>query len=292
MTLLGAPVMKGKAQDMAIQHKIDDLSRALERLQHLHAHDALAILKNSLAIPKLLYLLRTSECYDNPLLSQFDDTLRKGLTTILNVDISDQWLQASLPVGHGGLEIRSARMLAPSAFLVSAASRLSLQQAILPDSIRTLTDQSTESAESSWADLANSPKPAAETHHIQKVWDGLVATNFKSAILSRARCTVDRARLLAASSPHSGDWLHAPPITAVGLRLSDEAVRFAVAHRLGSKACEPHTCVCGKAVDGRGLHGLSCPEAPRDNNVTAISATSCGELSNAHRCRQSMNQSV
>ena len=70
MTLLGAPVTEEKAQDMAIQHKIDDLSTALERLQHLHAQDALVILKNSLAIPKLLYLLRTSECYDNPLLSQ------------------------------------------------------------------------------------------------------------------------------------------------------------------------------------------------------------------------------
>jgi len=75
---------------------------------------------------------------------------------------------------------------------------------------------------------------------------------------------VDKARLLAAASPHSGDWLHAPPITAVGLRLSDEAIRVAVAHRLGSKACDPHTCVCGKAVDARGLHGLSCRRrAPR-----------------------------
>jgi len=38
-------------------------------------------------------------------------------------------------------------------------------------------------------------------------------------ILSRAPSDVDKARLLAAASPHSGDWLHAPPITAVGLRL-------------------------------------------------------------------------
>jgi len=37
--------------------------------------------------------------------------------------------------------------------------------------------------------------------------------------------------------------VHAPPITAVGLRLSYEAVRIAVAHRLGCKACEPHTCM-------------------------------------------------
>jgi len=110
--------------------------------------------------------------------------------------------------------------------------------------------------------------------HIQKVWDGLVATNVQSAILSRARCTVDKTRLLAASSRHSGDWLHAPSITAVGLRLSGEVVRVAVAHRLGNKACEPHTCVCGKAVDGRGLHGLSCcrrsPRQQRHSHLNDI----------------------
>ena len=49
MTLLEAPVFKGKAQDNAIQDKIDDLTRAVERLKHLQAHDTLVILKNSLA---------------------------------------------------------------------------------------------------------------------------------------------------------------------------------------------------------------------------------------------------
>ena len=44
-------VLKGKAQDKAIQDKIDDLTRAVERLRHLQAHDASVILKNSLAIP-------------------------------------------------------------------------------------------------------------------------------------------------------------------------------------------------------------------------------------------------
>ena len=40
MTLLGALVLKGKAQDKAIQDKIDDLTRADERLAYLHAHNA------------------------------------------------------------------------------------------------------------------------------------------------------------------------------------------------------------------------------------------------------------
>jgi len=35
----------------------------------------------------------------------------------------------------------------------------------------------------------------------------------------------EKARLLATGSLHSGDWLHAPPIASVGLRLSVEAVR-------------------------------------------------------------------
>ena len=45
---------------------------------------------------------------------------------------------------------------------------------------------------------------------------------------------------LSASSPHSGDWLYALPITSCGLRLDDEAVRVAVGLRLGSSLCVPH----------------------------------------------------
>ena len=37
MTLLGAHVLKGKGQDKVIQDKIDNLTRAVERLKHLQA---------------------------------------------------------------------------------------------------------------------------------------------------------------------------------------------------------------------------------------------------------------
>ena len=149
-------------------------------------------------------------------------------------------------------------MLAPSAFLASAASTLELQQSILPEGIMTSEDNSTESAEILWTTLSGASKPTSEQCHIQTVWDGLVWANQMTAILSRTSDVTDKARLLAVSSPHAGDWLHAPPIASVGLRLSDEAVRVAVAHRLGSKPCEPHTCVCGKPVSAQGLHGLAC----------------------------------
>jgi len=127
------------------------LEKAVDRFSFRHSLDAPVLLKNSLAMPKLLCTLRTSDCSDNPLLAQFDSTLRTALSGMLNVDLSDdQWTQASLLVRNGGLGIRSAQMLASSAFLASAASTLKLQQSILPPSIQTLVDKSTETAEITW----------------------------------------------------------------------------------------------------------------------------------------------
>ena len=53
----------------------------------------------------------------------------------MNVSLSDDdWLQVSLPVQKGGLGIRSAGMLASSAYFASAAAMLRLQNAILANS--------------------------------------------------------------------------------------------------------------------------------------------------------------
>jgi len=59
------------------------------------------------------------------------------------------------------------------------------------------------------------------------------------------------------SAPHSGDWLHALPISSCGLRLDDKAVRVAVGLRLGARLCEPYQCPCGAKVGPEGTHGLS-----------------------------------
>jgi len=54
MTLLDSPVLKGTAQDAAISHKIDELEKAVDCLSLLHSQAALVLLKNSLAMSKLL----------------------------------------------------------------------------------------------------------------------------------------------------------------------------------------------------------------------------------------------
>jgi len=59
------------------------------------------------------------------------------------VDLNDeQWRQALLPVGEGGLGIRTAQMLPLSAFLASAALTSALQQSTIPNSVSLLEDES------------------------------------------------------------------------------------------------------------------------------------------------------
>ena len=80
LTLLGAPILEGRAVDNTVKDKIVTLERSIKRFE-------------------TLYILRTSPCANNPLLQQFDMLLKNGLETILNVQLSDtQWKRALLPV--------------------------------------------------------------------------------------------------------------------------------------------------------------------------------------------------
>jgi len=71
-----------------------------------------------------------------------------------------------------------------------------------------------------------------------------------------------RACILVARTPHSGDWLLALPVTACGHWFDDKAVHIAVALRLGSGLGSPRSCHCGSLVDATGTHGLVCKHVP------------------------------
>jgi len=51
---------------------------------------------------------------------------------------------------------------------------------------------------------------AGDQRHIQKEWDKPVAENHQAQLFLRVVSDLDKARLLAAACPHSGDWLVAP----------------------------------------------------------------------------------
>ena len=132
-TLLGAPIFAGSAMDAALEVLLNDLKHAVDRLQFVSSHDALVLLRNCLGGPKLQYVLRACPCNDHPLLHQFDQLMRSAVSMTCNLVINeDQWTQASLPVWSGGLGIRNVTMLAPSAFLASAAGSLTPRDSWIP----------------------------------------------------------------------------------------------------------------------------------------------------------------
>jgi hypothetical protein len=61
-TLLGTPIHVDGI-DRAIRDRLASLELAVPRLKKLSSHEALFLLRNSLAMPKLQYLLRTAPCF-------------------------------------------------------------------------------------------------------------------------------------------------------------------------------------------------------------------------------------
>jgi hypothetical protein len=68
--LLGAPLVVGNHLDAVLEGKRRELCLLIKRLKLMPSHDSLFLLRNILAAPRLMYLLRTAPCTD----------------TILNVD--------------------------------------------------------------------------------------------------------------------------------------------------------------------------------------------------------------
>ena len=80
------------------------------------------MLKNCFSLPKLLYLLRTSTCFDHPaFLEKYDKTVRDGLSKVCNGNYDNiSSTQLALPAEMGGLGVSSASILALPGFLASA----------------------------------------------------------------------------------------------------------------------------------------------------------------------------
>jgi hypothetical protein len=270
-SLLGAPLFIGSELDDAWSNRLTDLRRAVERLSLLGAQDALILLRASFSAPRVQHLMRCSPSVDHSALSEFDNILRSAICKITNCDLSDnQWLQAGLPIRDGGLGIRRVSSLALPAFLASAAGSLPLQDAILSQ-VDLKPDSFFAQYLPRWSAAVDSPPPDLPLSGKQSFWDRPGVLSDKAKVGSNLLNEHGKASFLAATASHSGDWLLALPITACGLRLEDEAVRTAVALRLGVDLCVPHVCHCVAQVDAFGVHSFVCKHASgRINRHQAI----------------------
>ena len=213
--------MASKVLDKALEKKHDEFKRSSERLQLITSHDTLVLLKSSCSSPPLMHILRSSPCDGHMTLTSISDVLCDCLIHIANVSINDlQWLQATLPVKVGGLGIRSPVKFALSTFLASVSNILQLQNDLLRNCPALPDDQ-------------------LNTYLFR--W----TTSFQPSPLPTLASQPDehnRVRLLSATAPHSGNWLHVLPISSCKLRLDGDAIRVAIGLRLGANLCDPHVC--------------------------------------------------
>jgi hypothetical protein len=168
--------------------------------------------------------------------------------------------QLSLPVRWGGLGIRSAVFVAPSAFLSSVTASSFLLTQLLPSISASNSDTTFLEALSMWQVGAGSSSPPQDLDGAssrQRNWDEPRCAH-AAHLISSGLDLVGKARLLAGQANGSGSWLLALPSSSLGLRLSDEETRVAVGLRLGSRLVREHKCVCGATVEPDGRHGLAC----------------------------------
>ena len=213
------------------------------------------------SLKSCIYILRSAPCFSSAHLGAYDEELRSTLSEVLNISLEDDssWPQASLPVGYGGIGVRRATQLVPSAFLASAAGSSAVISRIFPDQFGSSIYPYVEQALSVWSESHDQPPPPSPVDKRQKAWDVPVVQESYDSLLDNAPDARSRARLLEVATKESGTWLHALPISAVGLRMGDDVIRIATGLHLGVPICRPHHCQhCYTEVNELGLHGLSC----------------------------------
>ena len=92
-----------------------------KRLQQIESHEALFLLRNCLAMPKLTYFLRTAPCFHKfGTLESFDLVVKETLVNILTIKLPQPlYEQATLPIANGGLGIRLVTEIALVGYLSS-----------------------------------------------------------------------------------------------------------------------------------------------------------------------------
>ena len=233
----------------------------LTNLEKIDSHPAVFLLQNALAIPKVMYFLRTCPTWRNrPILEQFDDSLRTGLGKILNNKIDDRtWTQMTLPISLGGLGIRKTVDLAVPAFLSSANATAFASNALLS----TIKEYSFSiEADTLWRERMgeNAELFYPQDITIQEQFDRPICNLILKQLIESSTPS-EKAILLAVSSEHASDWLTAIPVSKLYLRLDDSALKIAIGLRFSTRFCSPYQCVCGRQVDPYGRHGLSCKVA-------------------------------
>ena len=151
-------------------------------------------------------------------------------------------------------------MLAPSAFLTSAASTLAFQQDILPPSYSLVGDDIRIQVESVYVYKVCVSTLETIVQHYQDACDAAIVNSILRTFIASAVTDVN--------TPDSKHHLLLTLVIGFTyLQLlswgADDEVGISVAPRLVIKACSLNNGVCGRLVDVGGLRGLLLRSTPR-----------------------------
>ena len=253
---LGSP-LGPKSQADSLEKKINELEEVNGIVEKLDALCGFVMLKNCFSLPKLLYVMRTSTCFNHPALSQKNDkTVRDGLSKWCNVNFDDILsTQLALPPEMGGLGVSSASIFAHSGILASAFGASDFVTTIFSE---TFEDVSLTKALEKWMSLTYEQESSLDG--TQKNWTQPVYVKTAQDLISRM--DDKRSKIFNAhQGKFASQWVNVVPCKNLGLKLDDQQLRISIALRLGANICVAHTCNCGKRVERDGLHGLSCTKS-------------------------------
>ena len=153
LIILGSPLSPKSLADL-LEKNIFEVEKNIGIIEKLDAHHGSFMLKNCFSLPKLLYFLRTSTCFNHPVFSEkYDKTVREVFSKVCNVNFDKiSSIQLALPAEMGGLGVSSASSLALPAFLASTFGASDFPPTIFSG---TFEDVSFTKALEKWLSLTN-----------------------------------------------------------------------------------------------------------------------------------------
>ena len=182
------------------------------------------MLKNSFSLPKFLYFLRTSTCFNHPvLLKKYDKTVRGGLFKVCSVNFDDiSRTQLALPAEMSGLGVSSASLFALPAFFASAFGASDFLTTIF---LETFEDVSFTKALEKWLSLTNEQKSPLDG--TQKNWTQPVFVKTAQEMISKM--DDKRSKVFNAHQGKFGSrWLNVVPCKNLDLKLDDAQFRIPI----------------------------------------------------------------
>ena len=264
-TLLGCPIGPPSYCEGVFQTRLERVKTSLGHLRDMaDAQLEMTLLRSCLALPKVSFVLRACPpSHIHHSTNLFDATIRHTLEDIVGGPVSDwSWLKAGLPSSLGGLNLRSASLHAPAAFIASTSASQPLVEQILghtPSSFLNIRDTvsalAAAAVNSNWLSLEDIDVPLRQ-HSLSAVIDKAIFDR----LLVSAPSIRSRALALSSSLPHAGDWLNVVPADYLGLHLRDRELRCCLRYWLGTPMhSKPYPCPeCRSTADPFGDHQVGC----------------------------------